>query len=146
METIEGEYMENNAVIKVVSIQNHDDEERIEVVSSGLFYKEEDIYIAQYEETELSGLGDTLTTFEIGKDYFNLIREGDVNAHMEFKRGHNTSILYNTPHGGLALQVRTKSIKIKVDDKGGVVEVNYDIIVDGQDTINTNLIANINVK
>lgn len=138
--------MENNAVIKVVSVQNHDEGDKIEIVSPGVFYKVEDAYIVEYEETELSGLGDTLTTFEIGKDYFNLIREGETNATMEFKRGHQTSILYNTPHGGIALQVRTKSVKIKVDDLGGTVEVNYDIIVEGQETINTNLIANIAVR
>lgn len=138
--------MENNAVIKVVSVQNHDENDRIEIVSPGVFYKEEDIYVAEYEETELSGLGETHTTFEIGKDYFNLIREGETNTTMEFKRGHQTSILYNTPHGGIALQVRTKNVKIKVDDLGGVIEVNYDIIVEGQETINTNLMATINVR
>ncbi len=138
--------MNNNAVITVVSVQNNDNEDKIEVVSPGIFYKEEDIYKVEYEETELSGLGDTVTTYEIGKNHFNLIREGEINARMEFKKGHVTTILYNTPHGALTLQVRTKTLKINVNDFGGDVDISYDVLVDGQESISTKLQANIVVK
>jgi len=138
--------MNNNAVITVTSVQNYEENEKIEIVSPGYFSKEGDSYIVKYEETELSGLGDTMTTFIIGPDYFNLIREGEINATMEFKRGHMTTILYNTPHGALTLQIRTKTVKINVNDEGGVVDINYDIIADGQEAINTNLNAAIAVK
>ena len=93
--------MDKDAIIRVSSIQNNDEDECIEIVSPGSFFKEDDEYVATYEETELSGLGDTLTTFRIGENYFNLIREGDVNTNMEFKNGSSSSILYNTPHGGI---------------------------------------------
>lgn len=138
--------MKNNAVIKVVSIQNYEEDEKIEVVSIGTFCKEEGMFVATYEETELSGMGDTTTTFKIGKHYFNLIREGEINTVMEFKRGHSTSILYNTPQGGLALQVKTRSLKIDINDLGGTVDLEYDIFVDGKQSINTKLMATIDVK
>lgn len=138
--------MKNNAIIKVVSIQNSEEDEKIEVVSLGDYYKEEDVFVATYKETELSGMGNTTTTFKIGKDFFYLIREGEINTVMEFKRGHSTSILYSTPQGGLALQVKTRNIKIQADDLGGNVDLEYDIFIDGQHSINTKLIANIEVK
>ena len=79
--------MSRDAVISVCSIQNNDEKERIEIVSPGSFFKENDEFVATYQETELSGLGDTLTTLRIGKNYFNMIRTGDINTTMEFKNG-----------------------------------------------------------
>ncbi len=137
--------MDKDAIIRVSSIQNNDEDECIEIVSPGSFFKEDDEYVATYEETELSGLGDTLTTFRIGENYFNLIREGDVNTNMEFKNGSSSSILYNTPHGGLSIKIKTNDVNIDINEAGGKVKVDYDVIAKDQ-IINTKLVATINVK
>lgn len=138
--------MDKDAIIRVSSIQNNDEDECIEIVSPGSFFKEDNEYVATYEETELSGLGDTLTTFRIGKNYFNLIREGDVNTNMEFKNGSSSSILYNTPHGGLSIKIKTNDVNIDINEAGGTVKVDYDVIIAKDQTINTKLVATINVK
>lgn len=138
--------MDREAIIRVSSIQNNDEEERIEIVSKGTFYKEEDEFIATYEETELSGLGDTLTTFRIGENYFSLIREGDTNTSMYFKNGSSSSIIYNTPHGGLSLKVKTNKVDIDIHENGGNIKVDYDVIIAREAAINTKLVATINVK
>ncbi|WP_346939671.1 DUF1934 domain-containing protein [uncultured Clostridium sp.] len=138
--------MDKDAIIRVSSIQNNDEDECIEIVSPGSFLKEEDEYVVTYEETELSGLGDTLTTFRIGKNYFNLIREGDVNTNMEFKNGSSSSILYNTPHGGLSIRIKTNDVNIDMNEAGGKVKVDYDVIIAKDQIINTKLVATINVK
>lgn len=138
--------MDREAIIRVSSIQNNDEEERIEIVSKGTFYKEKDEFVATYEETELSGLGDTLTTFRIGENYFSLIREGDTNTSMYFKNGSSSSIVYNTPHGGLSLKVKTNKVDIDIHENGGNVKVDYDVIIAREAAINTKLVATINVK
>lgn len=138
--------MDREAIIRVSSIQNDDEEERIEIVSKGTFYKEKDEFVATYEETELSGLGDTLTTFRIGENYFSLIREGDTNTSMYFKNGSSSSIIYNTPHGGLSLKVKTNKVDINIHENGGNVKVDYDVIIAREAAINTKLVATINVK
>ncbi|WP_346916679.1 DUF1934 domain-containing protein [Clostridium sp.] len=138
--------MDKDAIIRVSSIQNNDEDECIEIVSPGSFLKEDDEYVVTYEETELSGLGDTLTTFRIGKNYFNLIREGDVNTNMEFKNGSSSSILYNTPHGGLSIRIKTNDVNIDMNEAGGKVKVDYDVIIAKDQIINTKLVATINVK
>jgi uncharacterized beta-barrel protein YwiB (DUF1934 family) len=138
--------MDKDAIIRVSSIQNDDEDECIEIVSPGSFFKEDDEYVATYEETELSGLGDTLTTFRIGENYFNLIREGDVNTNMEFKNGSSSSILYNTPHGGLSIKIKTNDVNIDMNEAGGKVKVDYDVIIAKDQIINTKLVATINVK
>ncbi len=138
--------MEKDAVIRVSSMQNNDEEERIEIVSPGLFLKEDNEYVATYEETELSGMGDTVTTLRIGKDSFNLIREGDVNTNMEFKDGSSSSILYNTPHGGIAIRIKTNKVNIDINDNGGKIDADYDVIIAADHIINTKLEAVIDVK
>ncbi|HCO74921.1 MAG TPA: DUF1934 domain-containing protein [Clostridium sp.] len=138
--------MDKDAIIRVSSIQNNDEDDCIEIVSPGSFFKEDDEYVATYEETELSGLGDTLTTFRIGENYFNLIREGDVNTNMEFKNGSSSSILYNTPHGGLSIKIKTNDVNIDINEAGGKVKVDYDVIIAKDQIINTKLVATINVK
>lgn len=138
--------MSRDAVISVCSIQNNDEKERIEIVSPGSFFKENDEFVATYQETELSGLGDTLTTLRIGKNYFNMIRTGDINTTMEFKNGKRASILYNTPHGGLCIKMKTNKIKVDINEEGGKVNVDYDVIVAKNEIINTKLEATIKVK
>jgi len=138
--------MDKDAIIRVSSIQNNDEDECIEIVSPGSFFKEDDEYVATYEETELSGLGDTLTTFRIGENYFNLIREGDVNTNMEFKNGSSSSILYNTPHGGLSIKIKTNDVNIDINEAGGKVKVDYDVIIAKDQIINTKLVATIDVR
>ncbi len=138
--------MDKDAIIRVSSIQNNDEDDCIEIVSPGSFFKEDNEYVATYEETELSGLGDTLTTFRIGENYFNLIREGDVNTNMEFKNGSSSSILYNTPHGGLSIKIKTNDVNIDINEAGGKVKVDYDVIIAKDQIINTKLVATINVK
>lgn len=138
--------MDRDAIIRVSSIQNNDEEESIEIVSKGTFFKDNDEFVAKYDETELSGLGDTSTTFRIGENYFSLIREGDTNTSMYFKNGKSNSIVYNTPHGGLSLKVKTNKVDIDIDEKGGNVKVDYDIIIAREQIINTKLVATIDVK
>ncbi|MEG2016851.1 MAG: DUF1934 domain-containing protein [Clostridium sp.] len=138
--------MNKDAVISVCSIQNNDEQERIEIVSPGTFVKENDEFVATYNETELSGLGDTVTTFRIGENYFNMIRTGDINTTMEFKDGKRAAILYNTPHGGLSIRIKTNKVKIDVNEAGGKINVDYDVIVAKNEIINTKLEATIKVK
>ncbi len=138
--------MDKYAIIRVSSMQNNDKDQAIEIVSRGTFDKEENEFVAKYEETELSGLGNTMTTFKIGEDYFSLIREGDTNTSMYFKNGSSSSILYNTPHGGISMKVKTNKVDIALNDNGGNIKVDYDIIIAGEQAINTKLEAVIDVK
>lgn len=138
--------MSKEAIISVCSIQNNDVKDQIEIVTPGTFTKEEEEFVASYQETELSGLGDTVTTFRIGHNYFNMIRTGDINTTMEFKNGKRSSILYNTPHGGLCIKIKTNKIKIDMSETGGKVNVDYDVIVAKNEVINTKLEATIKVR
>lgn len=137
--------MNKNAIISVVSKQadNEDDGEAIEVVTPGKFYKEDNCYYAVYEETEISGMKGTTTTLKIDEEKFTLIRKGTTNTEMKFKKYVRDLTLYNTPHGALDLTVDTKELKMNVDNNGGDVFIDYDMIIGNQQVLSTTLQINI---
>jgi len=137
--------MKKNAIISVVSKQSdsEDDGESIEVVTPGKFYKEDNCYYAVYEETEISGMEGTTTTLKIDAEKFTLIRTGTTNTEMNFKKYVRDLTLYNTPHGALDLTVDTKELKMNVDNNGGDVFIDYDMIIGKQQILSTTLQINI---
>jgi uncharacterized beta-barrel protein YwiB (DUF1934 family) len=138
--------MKKNAIISVVSRQTDSEDENdiIEVVTPGKFYKEDNSYYAVYEETEISGMKGTTTTLKIDEERFTLIRTGTTNTEMKFKKDSRDLTLYNTPHGGLDLTVDTKELKMNINNHGGDVFIDYDMIIGNQQTLST--ILEINIK
>lgn len=138
--------MKQKAIISVSSKQSIDEEEIIEVVTPGNFYKKENYYYAVYEETELSGMRGTTTTLKIGKDKFSLIRMGSTSAKMDFDKKTKNVSMYNTPYGTLELKIETKDLDIDINDNGGSVMVNYNMSLSGQTPYNTMLKINIKAQ
>jgi uncharacterized beta-barrel protein YwiB (DUF1934 family) len=135
--------MKQKAIISVSSKQSINEEELIEVVTPGDFYKKENYYYAVYEETELSGMNGTKTTLKIGKDKFSLIRMGSTSAKMDFDKKNKNISMYNTPYGTLELKIETKDLDIDIDDHGGNILVNYNMSLSGQTPYSTMLKVNI---
>lgn len=133
--------MKKNAIISIISKQfdNEEDGDAIEVVTPGKFYKEDSCYYGVYEETEISGMKGTTTTLKMDKENFKLIRTGTTNTEMNFKKYERELTLYNTPHGALDLTVDTKELKMNVDDNGGDVFIDYDMIIGNQQILSTTL-------
>ncbi|WP_392486200.1 DUF1934 domain-containing protein [Haloimpatiens sp. FM7315] len=138
--------MDKKAIISVTSKVKGNEEDKIEVVTPGKFYKKENAYYAVYDETEISGMSGTTTTLKISKEKFSLIRMGSTSTNMNFKKDLVDVIMYNTPYGMLQLQVETNDLKIKMDDKGGSVIVDYNLGSVGDAPQNTLLEINIKAQ
>lgn len=140
--------MNKNAIISVVSKQadSKDEDDIIEVVTPGEFYREDNSYYAVYEETEISGMKGTTTTLRIDEENFTLIRTGTTTTKMKFKKDVRDLTLYNTPHGALDLTVDTKELKMKVDSSGGDVFIDYDMIIGNEQVLSTTLEINIKAQ
>lgn len=138
--------MKKKSLISVVSEQNGNTEESIEVVTPGDFYKKDEFYYAVYKETQITGMQDTTTTIKISPDQFSLIRAGSTTTRMNFKAENDEVALYDTPYGTLELKIRTKALKIDINEYGGDISVNYDMSIGGQKTQNTSLKINIKAQ
>lgn len=138
--------MKKRAIIAVSSKQKSDENDVIEVVTPGDFYEKDGSYYAVYKETEISGMEGTTTTLKISNDKFSIIRIGSTSAKMEFDKKAKSVSMYNTPYGTLELKIETKSLSVDVGEKGGDIQVNYNLSVSGQTPHNTQLKINIKAQ
>lgn len=84
-------------------------------------------YTLVYQESELTGLEGTQTTFQIQPDCVTLLREGQVNSQLLFQDGQRYQSLYHTPYGALELSVSTQRLRVRMKEDGGELEVAYTI-------------------
>ena len=89
---------------------------------------EEGIFLT-YEETELTGMEGTTTTFEVKGKQVVLARSGTVNSQMIFEEGKQHTSLYETPFGELPVDIRTSSLRHTLSERGGLMEIRYAIAV-----------------
>lgn len=138
--------MKKKAIITVSSkqINEENDDEMVEVVTPGNFFKKEEKYYAVYEETEISGMKGTTTTLKIEDNKLSLIRIGSTSTKMEFHEKEENVSMYTTPFGTLQLKIKTSDLDMDVDDDGGDITVNYDLSIVGQSPIKT--VLKINIK
>ena len=82
-----------------------------------------------YEETELTGMEGTTTTFEVAGGRVTLTRSGTVNSQMIFEEGRQHTSLYETPFGELPVDIQTSSLRHTLSERGGLMEIRYSIAV-----------------
>lgn len=135
--------MKKKSIITISSKQNNMEDSAIEVVTPGEFYKDKDDYFAEYNETEISGMEGTRTILRVSPEKFSLLRVGTTNAEMQFEKNNKAITLYNTPYGVLEMKIETIDLKINIDDFGGDILVNYNLVIAGEKPQSTILKVNI---
>lgn len=138
-------YMKKNVIVSVSSVQSESKDDNVEIVTPGKFYKKEKDYYVAYDETKLSGMEGTTTTFKISSkgDKFSLIRIGTTSTKMEFEKYKEQFVLYNTPYGTLELKLTTKSLDINVNEDGGAILIDYTMSIGVDKPLETTLKINI---
>lgn len=118
--------MENNALIVLTGKQVIDGEENCyELTTVGNYTKKGDKYYISYEGSEITGYEDSRTTLKVKRDSVSMIRFGKSSAQMIFEKGSKYSGFYNTPFGGLSVDVTTKNLQVDIDDDGGEFSLDY---------------------
>ena len=89
----------------------------------------ENIYLS-YQESELTGMEGTTTTFAVEGKRVVLSRTGTVNSQMVFEEGQQHTSLYETPFGELTVDIQTSKLLHNLTERGGVMEIKYSIAVE----------------
>ena len=84
----------------------------------------------RYQETALTGMEGTETTFEVGPSRVILRRTGSVNSQMVFEEGKQHTSLYETPFGELSVDIQTGRLRHNLTERGGIMEIRYSIAVE----------------
>ena len=124
--------MENNVIISIQGRQSFADQEdeTIELVTEGCLERDGDGYTLSYQESRLTGLEGTLTTFQVERDRVTLLRVGEVNSQMVFEEGRRHLSMYETPYGALSVGVSTRKMRSDLSAAGGSIEIDYAIEID----------------
>ena len=77
------------------------DPDATELTTEGTLELTEEGLLLTYQETALTGMEGTTTTFEVSGSQVILRRVGSVNSQMVFEEGRQHTSLYETPYGEL---------------------------------------------
>ena len=106
------------------------DPNETELLTEGVLEVLEDGLRIAYDETSLTGMEGTTTTFWVRGSQVVLTRTGTVNSQMIFEDGKQHTSLYETPFGELPIDIQTSSLRHNLSERGGVMEIKYAIAVD----------------
>ena len=106
------------------------DPDETELMTEGTMALTEDGMVLSYEESELTGMEGTTTTFEVKGPRVTLTRSGTVNSQMVFEEGRQHTSLYETPFGELSVDIQTSILKHNLSERGGLLEIKYSIAVE----------------
>jgi uncharacterized beta-barrel protein YwiB (DUF1934 family) len=121
----------------MISIRSRQDYEgmesdSVELTTTGALTPTEGGYQLSYQESELTGMEGTLTSFLISPDRVVLTRTGELNSQMVFERGVRHLSLYSTPMGSMEVGVATRVMRSTIGEDGGELEVDYAIDINHQ--------------
>ena len=125
--------MEKDVIITIKGTQAVDDAppEVIELVTEGqLRGSEREGYTLSYQESELTGLEGTLTTFQVEPHQVTLLRVGEFNSQMVFQLGRRHFSMYETPYGALSVGVNTHDLRAELGEHGGKIQISYAIEIE----------------
>lgn len=125
--------MKQDVIISILGKQDFEDaeSETIQLVTQGELSWETPVdYTLCYEESPVTGLEGTLTTFQKEGETITLLRQGTVNTQMVFQKGRRHLSVYNTPYGNMSVGVNTSRLRSTLTQEGGQIEIEYAIEID----------------
>lgn len=128
--------IETNALPVLLTIRSEQhfegaEPDGVELMTEGtLTLTGENGILLSYQESELTGLEGTTTTFEVRGPQVILSRTGSVNSQMVFEEGKQHTSLYETPFGELAIDIQTSRLRHSLTERGGLMDLQYSIAVE----------------
>ena len=106
------------------------DPEIIELVTEGTMTAIADGWDISYEESDLTGLAGTTTTFRAEPGCVTLTREGPLSSQMVFRQSVPHESLYQMPFGAMMITVCANKVHFDLNERGGFVDLIYAIEIE----------------
>lgn len=112
--------------IKGKQVDTKGEENIIELVTEGKFYRKNNSVYLIYDETEISGMEGSTTTLRIQDEKVMMKRFGSNTSKLVFEKGKKHKTEYNTPYGSMDIEVLTSELNIDISDSGkGTIKLVY---------------------
>lgn len=102
----------------------------VELVTQGRYGVERGKAELTYQESELTGLDGTTTSFTVEQKRVKMRREGIVQSEMIFQEGEKHYFVYETPFGATTMGVNTNSVQCRLGEHGGFMDIDYVVDVE----------------
>ena len=137
--------MEREVLISIVGTQvdTLGETNTIEFVTSGKLYAKQDIYYIVYKETELTGMEGTTTSLKVEKHRVTLNRMGTNASRQVFEKDIYNCGPCKTPYGVMIFGVHPKVVDVNLTDKGGSINLEYELEIDGESISYNTLVLNV---
>lgn len=125
--------MKKPVMLSICGAQSYEGSEpdRVELLTEGeLEALEDGSWRIRYEESELTGLRGTQTTFHLEPGRITLRRDGPLVSEMVFEEGTRHDSLYRIPEGALCISVCARRVQYDLSEDGGEIRVLYSIRVE----------------
>lgn len=101
------------------------DNESVEVITSGDYYKKNGKHYIIYDEVMEGVEGTTKNIIKLGEQYMDITKRGATNAHMMFEKNKKNVTYYYTPYGSILVGIDAKKIEIAETESDINVNVDY---------------------
>ena len=126
-------------MLKIVGRQIYDgqkEEDVIEFVTEGKYFEEDGHAVFVYDESTLSGMEGTTTTLRGKGDKIRMLRTGAavaLDTEMEFQKGRRFRGYYDTPYGGIEMEILTNEVinNLDIEQVKGSMAIDYHISLKG---------------
>ncbi len=119
--------MDKTVKLTISGIQTDEAEEKLltETAAEGQYYEKNGCHYVLYQETDPESGHLTKNTLKWTKGRLELIRRGNISAHMIFAPGRTLPTGYTTPYGTLTLAVSTETLRILQTDETVSIRIAY---------------------
>ena len=124
--------MKKTVVLSIEGKQKYADQEPevIELVTEGTMEFVDGGWNISYEESALTGLEGTMTTFRVEPGKVILTRTGRLNSQMVFQKGMRHESLYQMEFGALMITVEATFLFFDIVPDGGTIDLSYAISIE----------------
>ena len=126
---IERKDMKKDVLISIKGIySSEDDQDVVELFTTGQYYKKDGCYYICYEESQATGFEGSKTTLKVEQEKMvTLNRSGTANSQLIVEQGVRHQCHYDVGCGDLMVGVLGSRIKSSLTDSGGNLEVKYSL-------------------
>ena len=112
---------------RTISGMPHGKPDELDFMTDGYYTFDDNIGCISYEETEVTGMTGTRTSVIVMPNKVVVDRDGSITSRMVFEEGYDSEFPYRTPFGDTMLGLKTRMIKQDISERGGNVEIEYDL-------------------
>lgn len=118
--------MTKDIMITLRGLQD-DDDNPIELLTTGSYLRDGDKHIISYEESEMTGMEGTTTTLEAVPGKVIMTRSGSRNNQMIFEEGKQHLCCYETPYGDFTIGVSSHEVHVEIEGTRGRIDASYQL-------------------